>query len=479
MATTAAGPFDARAGDGPGRDDDAFLGHPRGLAFLAFTEMWERFSYYGMTALLALYLVQQLLTPGHAEHVLGLGELRHAMEFRGPMSDQAFASLIYGWYGGLVYFTPLFGGLIADRWLGTRTTVVLGALLMSAGHLAMSFDQSFLVALVLLIVGSGCLKGNISAQVGQLYPCDDESRRTQGFTIFSAAINVGAVAGPLACGTVAAVYGWHAGFALAAGLMILALIIYLSGQRFLPDGRVRRSDKAKLPPLTPQERRRTWLLVLVIALTVLPNVAYPMVWNVGILWIDAEVSLATPFGGVPASWFNSVDSFASIVAVAPLVALWRWQARRGREPRSVAKIGLGSALVGASALLLVAGCLVPDANGKVSVMWALLGYTGMGFAFIYYWPVLLALISEAAPAKVNSTLMGGAFLSLFAGSVVMGWVGSFYEQMSPAAFWTMDAAIGFAGALIVFALNRPLSRALEPQPAADAESRRASKDPTP
>jgi POT family proton-dependent oligopeptide transporter len=449
-------------------DDHAFIDHPRGLAYLAFTEMWERFSYYGMTALLALYMVQQLLLPGHAEHVLGLGGLRHALEFRGPMSNQAFASLIYGWYGGLVYFTPLLGGLIADRWLGTRTTVVLGALLMSAGHLAMSFDQSFLIALGLLILGSGCLKGNISAQVGQLYPREEESRRTQGFTIFSAAINIGAVAGPLACGAVAAIYGWHTGFGLAAGLMIVALIIYLSGQRYLPDGRVRRTDKAVLPPLTADERRRTWLLIGVIALTVLPNIAYPMIWNIGIVWIDGHVSLATSLGAVPASWFNSVDSFASIVAVPPLVALWRWQARRGREPGSIAKIGIGSAMVGASALLLVAGCLLPDAAGKVLVIWALLCYFGMGFAFIYFWPVLLALISEAAPAKVNSTLMGGAFLSLFAGSVLMGWVGSFYEQMTPAAFWTMDAAIGFAGALIVFALNRPLSRALELPPAAKA-----------
>ncbi|MEO6581679.1 MAG: hypothetical protein ABIN68_02590, partial [Sphingomicrobium sp.] len=228
-------------------------------------------------------------------------------------------------------------------------------------------------------------------------------------------------------------------------------------------GRVRRSDTPALPPLTAAERRRAWLLILVIALTILPNIAYPMIWNIGIVWIGAQVSLATSLGAVPASWFNSVDAFASIIAVPPLVALWRLQARREHEPRAVAKIGIGSALVGASALLLVAGCLLPDATGKVSVIWALLAYAGMGFAFIYYWPVLLALISEAAPAKVNSTLMGGAFLSLFVGSVLMGWVGSFYETMSPATFWTMDAAIGFAGALIVFALNRPLARALQPQ----------------
>jgi POT family proton-dependent oligopeptide transporter len=424
--------------------------------------MWERFSYYGMTALLALYMGQQLLLPGHAENVLGLAALRHLFEVRGAMSNQAFASLIYGWYSGLVYFTPILGGLVADRLFGTRTTVVLGALLMSAGHIAMSFDRSFFVALGLLILGSGFLKGNISAQVGQLYPPDDESQRTRGFTIFSAAINIGAVIGPLACGGVAALYGWHAGFGLAAVLMIVALVIYLAGQRHLPDGRVRRADKPEHPPLTPTERRRAWLLIGVIALTIFPNIAYPMIWNIGIVFIDAHVSLATPLGSVPASWFNSVDAFASIVAVPPLVALWAWQARRGREPDNIAKIGIGSALTGASALVLAIGCLLPNADGSVSVIWPLACFIGMGFAFIYYWPVLLALISQSAPAKVNSTLMGGAFLSLFVGSVAMGWVGSFYALMSPAAFWTLDAAISFAGALLVVILHRPLAKALEP-----------------
>jgi proton-dependent oligopeptide transporter, POT family len=456
--STAATALGAPAASG----EPTFLGHPRGLAYLAFTEAWERFSYYGMTALLTLYMIHQLLLPGHAEHVLGLGPLRHVFESRAPMSNLAFASLIYGWYGGLVYFTPLFGGMIADRWLGTRTTVVVGALLMSAGHIAMAFDQSFLIALTLLIVGSGCLKGNISAQVGQLYPRDDESRRTQGFTIFSAGINVGSVMGPLGCGAVGAVYGWHAGFGLAGALMIIALLTYLAGQRYLPDGRVRRSGKAELPPLTADEKRRTWLLVAVIAFAILPQVAYSMIWNIGLIWIDGHVSLASPFGTVPTAWFNSVDSFASIVAVPPLVALWAWQARRRREPASIAKMGIGSAITGVSALVFVAGCLLAGPDGRVSVVWPLLGFTGMGIAFLYYWPVLLALISQAAPARINSTMMGVAFLSLFLASLLMGWVGGFYDQMSPAAFWTLDAGLGFAGALIVFILNRPLTRALEP-----------------
>ena len=153
---------------------------------------------------------------------------------------------------------------------------------------------------------------------------------------------------------------------------------------------------------------------------------------------------------MPAAWFNSIDSFASIVVVPPLVALWAWQAQRGREPSDSTKIGIGSALTGVSALFLAAGSLLPGPDGKVGVMWPILCFAGMGIAFIWYWPVLLALISRAAPPKINSTHDGRRrSCRLFVGSVIMGWVGSFYDQMSPAAFWTLDAAIGFAGGILV------------------------------
>src|SRR5437762_6998257 len=172
-----------------------FMGHPKGLFYLALTEAWERFSYYGMTALLALFMVNQLLLPGHVEHIGGFSGFRAALEsVVGPLSTQALASQIFGLYSGFVYFTPLLGGMIADRWIGQRNAVVIGALSMTAGHIAMTFDQSFLLALLLLVIGSGFLKGNISAQVGALYPPEDELRRTRGFVIFSTAINIGAVA---------------------------------------------------------------------------------------------------------------------------------------------------------------------------------------------------------------------------------------------------------------------------------------------
>src|SRR2546429_5387585 len=192
-----------------------FFGHPKGLFFLAATEAWERFSYYGMTALLALYMVNQLLLPGHVEHIGGFSGFRATVEsIVGPLSTQALASQIFGLYSGFVYFTPLLGGMIADRWIGQRNGVVIGALSMSAGHIAMTFDQSFLVALLLLVIGSGFLKGNISAQVGALYPPEDEARRTRGFGIFSTGIHIGAVVGPFLCGLLSQGYCWPYRFRL-------------------------------------------------------------------------------------------------------------------------------------------------------------------------------------------------------------------------------------------------------------------------
>ena len=435
-------------------------GHPRGLYFLAFTELWERFSFYGMTSLLTLYMVKQLLLPGHAEHVAGLAAVRHVFELRAPMTDLAFAALIYGWYSGLVYFTPILGGWIADRALGANRTVIIGALLMSAGHLAMSFDLSFLLALVLLILGSGCLKGNISAQVGALYPAEAESLRARGFTIFSTGINIGAAAGPLVTGGVAAVFGWHAGFGVAAGLMLLALVTYIVGQRYLPASRPPGERRVRRAPLSAAERRRIWVLFAIIALTIPAEIAYPMVWSIGIVWVDQQVNLTSAFGTVPASWFNSVDSIGSILAAPVLIVLWAWQARRKFEPDSLGKIGIGMVLICLSAMVLAVGSALSLAPGQVAVGWALSGFLLMGLAWMYYWPTLLALVSHAAPRSVTGAMVGAAFLSPFIAHTVAGWVGSFYDQMSPATFWTMDAGIAALGAALVFALRGPLVRVL-------------------
>ena len=436
-------------------------GHPKGLYYLSFTEMWERFSFYGMSALLTLYMVKELLLPDNAAQVIGLAALRNLFEFRGPMSDVAFSAIISGWYAGLVYFTPIIGGWVADRILGAKRTVMIGVLLMSAGHLAMSFYATFLFALLLLILGSGFLKGNISAQVGALYPRSDESMRSRGYTIFSTGICIGAASGPIVTGLVAAIYGWHAGFAVAAALMLVALLAYALGQRHLPDDRPVARKREKSAPMTKAERKRVWVLLLVIALTIPAEIAYPMVWSIGILWVDQYVNLATSLGEVPSSWFASMDSIGAILAAPALVIFWAWQAKRGSEPSSVTKVGIGSAIIAVGALLFAFGNMGQSAPDSVDAGWAIAGWLIMGLAWMYYWPTTLAIVSRAAPAGMASILMGVAFLSPFIGHVLAGWIGSYFDQMHPSVFWAMDAAIGLAGGIIILLFRKRLQAALE------------------
>jgi proton-dependent oligopeptide transporter, POT family len=437
----------------------AFMGHPKGLLYLAFTEAWERFSYYGMTALVVLYMVNQLLLPGHVDHIVGIAGFRAAIEsVVGPLSTQALASQIFGLYSGFVYFTPLLGGLIADRWIGQRNAVVIGALSMSAGHLAMAFEQSFLLALLLLVVGSGFLKGNISAQVGALYPRDDEALRTRGFAIFSVAINVGAVTGPLLCGLLAQVYGWHYGFGVAAIFMLAGLATYLSGYRHLPARVPRRMRESGT--LDAADWRIIAALVAVIIITVFQSVAYYQLANVLPVWIQQHVALEVGRVSIPIPWYQSIDPLFSIAGVPLLFWIWRRQASRRREPGDLAKIGIGAWLCAASNLILVAAILAAG-SAPVHPIWPFLYCAGQGIAFLYYWPTLLALVSRAAPAKVNATMMGMAFMSLFVSNNLIGWVGGFYEKMTPLEFWAMHAAIAAAGAMLVILFGPLLSRALK------------------
>jgi len=434
-----------------------FFGHPKGLAYLAFTEAWERFSYYGMTALLVLYMVNQLLLPGHVEHVAGFASFRHMLEsLFGPMSTQALASQIFGLYSGLVYFTPVIGGWLGDR-IGQRSAVVLGALQMSGGHLAMAFDQSFLLALMLLIIGSGLLKGNISAQVGSVYPADDEARRTRGFAIFSTAINFGAVAGPLLCGFLGQRYGWHVGFGAAALFMLGALATYLSGYRYLPA----RAEKAgaAAPALTSEDRKAVAALVGAMAITVLAYIAYYQLANVLPVWIQKHADLNAGGFQIPIPWFYSIDPLVSIISVPFLFALWNWQARvMGGEPPALTKIATGSFIAAGANLFLVAAIALSP--GRVPWVWPVLYCAIEGVAFMFFWPTLLALVSRAAPAKINATMMGATFLTLFVANNLIGRIGTYYEKMTPSGFWMLHAGIGAAGGLLMLFYGRTFGRNL-------------------
>ncbi|HTW35478.1 MAG TPA: peptide MFS transporter [Rhizomicrobium sp.] len=436
-----------------------FFGEPPALGFLAFTEAWERFSYYGMTSLLALYMTQALFMPAHIGHVAGFAAFRAGLEsVFGRMGTIALASQINGLYTGFVYFTPVFGGWLADRFIGRRNAVMLGAILMSAGHFAMAFDASFLLALVLLIVGCGFLKGNISTQVGELYPEDDHAGRTRGFSIFSIGINVGAVAGPLACALLAQIYGWHAGFGLAGVLMLLALATYSLGYRHLREGKQARRMEAENAPLSRHDWITVGALIVVMALTIPHSIAYYQNANIGLIWISANVDLNVLGFHIPVGWFNSIDSFVSIVSVPPLFALWRYQAARGGEPGEIAKIATGAFIAALANLVLVIACMI---GGRPSGLFPVFYDVLLGVAFLYYWPTLLALVSRAAPQRLKATMMGAAFLSLFLSNITLGRLGSFYEQMSPAAFWAMNVAIAASGGTLALLLRPVLARVLD------------------
>jgi POT family proton-dependent oligopeptide transporter len=336
---------------------------------------------------------------------------------------------------------------------------MLGAILMSAGHIAMAFDASFLLALALLIVGCGLLKGNISTQVGELYGQDDSAGRTRAFNIFSVGINFGAVTGPLLVGLLAQLYGWHVGFGLAGILMLIGLATYIAGFRHFPAPRPKSRDREKLPPLT----RKQWLTVLALSVTALlttfQSIAYYQNTNINLVWIDQYVDLDVLGFHVPVAWFNSIDPLISIVGVPFLLAFWRWQGTRGWEPAELAKISIGAAIAAVANLLLVLGCVL---GGRISILYPLVYDMLLGVAFLYYWPTVLALISRAAPLRVRATLMGASFLSLAIGDYWVGSLGGLYEQMSPAAFWAMHAGISAIGGILAFILIRPLRPLLSP-----------------
>ena len=409
-----------------------------------------------MISLLVLYMVNQLLLPGHVEQIAGFAGFRSAIEgLFGPLSTQQLASQIFGLYAGFVYFTPVLGGWIADRFIGQRIAVVLGALSMAGGHVAMAFDRSFLLALLLLVTGSGLLKGNISAQVGGLYPKEDEARRSRGFVIFSTAINFGAVTGPLVCGFLGSRYGWHWGFGLAAIFMLAGLATYLSGYRYMP-AKVERHMLASAP-MSRTDWKIVGALLAVMAIAIFQSIAYYQLANVLPIWLQQHGDLNAGGFQIPIPWYASVDPLASMVAVPFLFALWK----RRTDPTDLGKIGAGAFVCMAANLVLVAAIAIAG-DRPVLWVWPLLYCILQGVGFIYYWPTLLALVSRCAPAKVNSTMMGICFLVLFIANNLIGWIGTFYEQMTPLAFWAMHAAIAATGGVLILLFGRSLARVLEP-----------------
>jgi len=446
-----------------GRANDLF-GHPRGLSFLFATEMWERFSYYGMRALLVLYMAKYLLHPDHAGNVIGLGALRHALEFVfGPLDVQPFSSQIYGLYTGLVYLTPIFGGILADRVLGQHRTVLLGAALMAIGHFMMAFEPLFLFALTMLILGNGAFKPNISAQVGSLYAPGDR-RRDHAYSIFYVGINLGAAVAPYVCGTLGEDYGWHYGFAAAGVGMTLALVIYLCALPSLPPDELHKAAAAggEKKPLTRAEWRGILAMLVLFVPTTFFWATYEQQGNTIALWADdytdRHIDLLFWRGEIPTTWFQSFNPLMIILFTPFLVALWAWQTRRGGEPSTVVKMSIGCFGVALANLIMVGAAWQSAGAPDASWLWLLAYFAVITIGELYISPIGLSLVSKLAPARMISTLMGLWLATSFTGNFIAGWLGSFWSTMDKTMFFLMIAGIAMIAGAVILAFDRPLSR---------------------
>ncbi|MBA3671710.1 MAG: peptide MFS transporter [Gemmatimonadaceae bacterium] len=495
-------------------DDRAFAGHPRGLGLLFFVEMWERFSYYGMRALLVLYLVNALKWP------------------------RADASLLYGAYTGSVYLTPLLGGWLADRFLGTRRSLVVGGIIIALGHFLLAFGPGavadggaspdgsamaiFYLGLVLVVVGTGFFKPNVSTMVGQLYRPGD-SRRDAGFTIFYMGINLGAFIAPLACGWLGEKIGWHYGFGAAGIGMLLGLALYLlKRDHFLPgiglappnreDAPLATAAEALASPvpaggsLIPalggagvggllalsaaygnltlsnilgvlmaaaagaaistaffgtrgDERRRMIALIIVVVFATFFWLAFEQAGSSMTLFADKNTDRHFGSGTFPASWFQSVQPL-SIILLAPVMAwLWNALARRGSEPSTSVKMVFGLALVGAGFLFLVIAGGPADRGVLVSPFWLVAAYVAHSLGELCLSPVGLSYFTKVAPARFTSLMMGVWFLALGAANYLGGFLASKMDVVSSLPrFFMIPVATSFGAALVMLMLVPVLKR---------------------
>jgi proton-dependent oligopeptide transporter, POT family len=436
---------------------DEIFGHPRALAYLFTTEMWERFSYYGMRALLVLYMVKYLFTPQSSTEVLGLASFKHGLEFVfGPLAPQPLASQIYGFYTGLVYLTPIFGGLVADRVLGQRRTVIIGATLMAIGHFMMAFEHLFLVALGFLILGNGAFKPNISTQVGSLYPPGDR-RRDRAFSIFYVGINLGAFLAPLICGTLGEELGWHYGF-MAAGIgMTIGLIIYLAATPHLPRDAF---EKRAAPDATPDAK--AWQSIAALLLLFAPVslfwATYEQQGNTITLWADQFTDRHFLGGEIPVTWFQAFNPFMIFAFTPFIIALWRWQ--RESEPATSTKLAMGC-LINALAYLVMVAAAWSAGGGKASWLWLFFYFVVITVGELYLSPTSLSLVTKIAPKTLLSMMMGVWLATSFVGGFLAGYLGTFWSTMDKANFFLMLALISSAAGVAIMLLRRPLRPVLQ------------------
>src|ERR1700722_207058 len=431
----------------------AFLGHPTGLGWLAGSEFWERFSYYGMQALLVIYMTQYLLLPGHVEHVWAFVPFRHAAEsVYGKLTPPALASIIFGFYAGFVYLTPLAGGWVADRLIGRTSTVTVGALLMALGPFLMAFEASFLFALLCLLIGVGCFKGNIAAQVGDLYAGNDP-RRADGFQIYYLGIQIAVIISPFICGTLGETVGWAYGFGAAGVGMLIGLATYLIGRPSLPSEKMRDGEVVR-PPMTRRDGLSVAILILLVPVLALSLVGNMQIFNAYLIWAQKNFQLVFFGKTMPITWMLSVDAFISTILMGGSVLFWHWWAKRWTEPDEITKMVVGVVIAAlAPTVLAIASWVVASTGHPVSLIWAVAFHflNDLGFANVL--PVGLALYSRAASTGAAGLMVGIYYLQLFLANMIVGYLGSLLDMMPATQFWMLHVGLMVIAAAILIAVR--------------------------
>jgi POT family proton-dependent oligopeptide transporter len=387
--------------------------------------------------------------PGRMENVVGLKWVQ-AHIYHG-ISGQPLASAIFGTYTSLVYGTPILGGIIADKWLGRNRTLILGGVLMAIGHFLMAIEPAFLLALLALLLGVGAFKGNIATQVGALYGPND-LRRAMAFQIFYIFINVSVIVAPLISGTLGQKVGWHYGFGCAGVVMVLGLIIYLSGRRYLaPEERaVSRNEAVAREPLSRGDWMCVIYLVILIPVLAVSLLTNQEIFNAYLTWGDQQFDLTLLNN--TSSWLVTVDaavSFAMLVAVA---AFWKWWGTHHREPDEISKMIIGSFFTIAGGLCLFMAALTQPHGGKISLFWPMMFEIMNSIGFAHVLPVSLALFSKISPRQITATVIGLYYLAFFIANAVVGYVGGLYSSLPTTTFWLIHVASAAFGlvAFVVF-----------------------------
>ncbi|MCB0395769.1 MAG: peptide MFS transporter [Flavobacteriales bacterium] len=392
---------------------ETILGHPKGLFILFFTEMWERFSYYGMRAILVLYIVS---SPTGANPGLGW--------------TNAESLSLYGWYTMLVYVMSIPGGILADRLLGQKKAVMVGGLLLCAGHgiLAITSLWAFYTGLALIILGVGALKPNISTMVGGLYPAGD-IRRDKGFTIFYIGINIGAFLSSLIVGYVGEKIGWHYGFGLAGIGMLLGQVVYMWGQKYLttvgnyiPTAKVEGTNKSV--PLTKIEKDRMIVMLLSFLIIIVFWGAFEQAGGLMNLYAKEKINRVILGWEIPASVFQSVNAFFIITCGTAVAAFWAGRRLKNKEESAIFKMALGTMIMGSGFFLMTAASMdAAEPYSKAGLYWLIGAYFLHTIGELCASPVALSFITKLAPVKYASIMMGVYFAATGLGNKLAGSLG--------------------------------------------------------